>query len=103
MSEAPVFVVVEVTDVKDPEGLKTYAQRASQLIGPLGGELLAQGGSAIGDEPGFAPLMIQRWPSEAAFRAWIDSDDYRSLNEIRLASATMRGAVVPSTAGTPGP
>ena len=99
MVEAPVFVVVEVISVKDPEGLKTYAQRASQLIGPLGGEIVAQGGSPIGDEPGFAPLVIQRWSSAGAFRAWLDSDAYRPLNEIRLASAVMRGAIVPSVAG----
>ncbi len=99
MMEAPVFVVVEVTSVKDPEGLKTYAERASRLIGPLGGEIVAQGGSPIGDEPGFAPLVIQRWSSEGAFRSWLDSDAYRPLNKIRLASATMRGAMVRSIAG----
>jgi uncharacterized protein (DUF1330 family) len=99
MSEAPVFVVVEVTSVKDPDGLRSYIAGASQLIGSLGGELLAQGGSPVGDEPGFSPLVIQRWPSESAFRAWLDSDDYRPLNEIRLASATMRAAVVPAVAG----
>jgi uncharacterized protein (DUF1330 family) len=100
MREAPVFVVVEVISVKDPEGLKTYAQRASHLIGPFGGEIIAQGGHPIGDEPGFAPLVIQRWASEDAFRAWLDSDAYRPLNEIRLASATMRAAIVPSIAVT---
>ena len=85
--------------VKDPAGLKTYVQRASQLIGPLGGELVAQGGIPIDGEPSFAPLAIQRWPSEAAFRAWLKSDAYQPLNEIRLASATMRAAIVPIGAG----
>ncbi len=98
MREAAVFVVIEVVGVKDPEGLKTYVKRASQLIGPLGGELVAQGGSSIDGELGFAPLVIQRWPSEAAFRAWLDSDAYQPLNEIRLASATMRVAIVPISA-----
>jgi uncharacterized protein (DUF1330 family) len=99
MSEAPVFIVIEVISVQDPEGLKTYAQRASQLIGPLGGQIVAQGGATIGSEPGFAPLVIQRWPSEGAFRAWLESDAYRPLNEIRLASATMRATIVPSVDG----
>jgi uncharacterized protein (DUF1330 family) len=99
MSEAPVFIVIEVISVQDPEGLKTYAQRASQLIGPLGGEIVAQGGAPIDGELGFAPLVIQRWPSERAFRAWLDSDAYLPLNEIRLASATMRAAIVPSVDG----
>ena len=99
MQEAAVFVVIEVVSIKDPEGLKTYVQRAIQLIGPLGGELVAQGGIPIDGEQRFAPLVIQRWPSEAAFRAWLDSDAYQPLNEIRLASATMRVAIVPISTG----
>ncbi len=99
MQEAAVFVVIEVVSVKDPEGLKTYVQRASQLIGPLGGELVAQGGLPIDGEPSFAPLALQRWSSEAAFRAWLESDAYQPLNEIRLASATMRVAIVPISTG----
>jgi len=98
MPETAVFVVMEVVSVEDPAGLKTYVQRASELIGPLGGELVAQGGISIDGEPGFAPLAIQRWPSEAAFRAWLDSDAYQPLREIRLASATMKVAIVPISA-----
>lgn len=99
MQETAVFVVVEVVSVEDPAGLRTYAQRASELIGPLGGELVAQGGIPIDGERGFAPLVIQRWPSEAAFRAWLDSDAYRPLLEIRLSSATMRATIVPINTG----
>jgi hypothetical protein len=36
MQEPAVFVIVEVVSVKDPEGLRTYAQRASKLIGAWG-------------------------------------------------------------------
>ena len=96
MQETPVFVVIEVLSVQDPEGLKTYMERAGALIGPLGGALVGRGGSPVGDEPGFGPLAIQRWPSEAAFRAWVESEAYKPLNAIRLASATMRVAVVPA-------
>ena len=99
MVEEPVLVVIEVVSVQDPEGLKTYIQRASQLIGSFGGELVARGGHPIGDEPGFAPLVIQRWPSQAALHAWLGSDAYQPLNAIRLASATIRAAIVPSIAG----
>jgi uncharacterized protein (DUF1330 family) len=102
MQEPAVFVVIEVVSVQDPAGLKTYVQRASELIGPLGAEVVAQGGTPIDGEPGFAPLVIQRWPSEATFRAWLDSDAYEPLNKIRLASATMRVAILPISAGPPG-
>ena len=99
MQETPVFVIIEVVSVQDPAGLKNYVQRASELIGPLGGELVAQGGIPIDGERGFAPLVIQRWPSEAAFRARLGSEAYQPLNKVRLASATMRVAIVPISAG----
>ena len=99
MQETAVFVVIEVVSVEDPAGLKTYVQRASELIGPLGGKLVAQGGIRIDGEPGFAPLVIQRWPSEAVFRAWLASDAYQPLNKIRLSSAKMRAAILPISAG----
>jgi uncharacterized protein (DUF1330 family) len=72
MQETAVFVVVEVVSVQDAEGLRAYAERASELIGPLGGVVLGRGGSPVDGEVGFAPLVIERWPSEGAFRAWLD-------------------------------
>jgi uncharacterized protein (DUF1330 family) len=98
MQENAVFVVVEVVSVEDPAGLKAYAERASKLIGPSGGVILGRGGVPVDGEAGFAPLVIERWPSESAFRAWLDSEAYQPLREIRLASATMRVAVVPISA-----
>jgi len=95
MQENAVFVVVEVVSVEDAQGLRTYAERASELIGPLGGVVVGQGAIPVEGETGFAPLVIQRWTSEGAFRAWLDSEAYQPLNKIRLASATMRVAIVP--------
>ncbi len=99
MQETAVFVIVEVVSVQDPEGLRIYAQRASKLIGPLGGVVVGQGAIPVDGEPGFAPLVIQRWTSEGAFRGWLNSEAYQPLKEIRLASATMRVAIVPISAG----
>jgi uncharacterized protein (DUF1330 family) len=98
MQETAVFVIIEVVSVQDPAGLKVYQERASALIGPLGGTLVGRGGTPVDGEPSFAPLAIQRWPSEAAFRAWLGSEAYQPLNKIRLASAKMRAAIVPISA-----
>ena len=95
MHETPILVVVEVVSVHDPVGLREYQERAGALIGPLGGTLIGHGGTPVDDELGFAPLAIQRWPSESAFRAWLASEAYQPLREIRVASATMRAAIVP--------
>jgi uncharacterized protein (DUF1330 family) len=99
MQENPVFVVVEVVSILDAAGLRTYAERASELIGPLGGVVVGQGAIPIGEEAGFGHLVIQRWRSEGAFRAWQDSEACQALSTIRLASAKMRAAIVPSSAG----
>lgn len=99
MEAKPVIVVVEVLSVEDPQGLQTYAERAGRLIGARGGVLLGHGGAPVDGEPGFAPLALQYWTSESAFRDWLDSDDYKPLREIRDASAKMRVSVVPSASG----
>ncbi|HMD50464.1 MAG TPA: DUF1330 domain-containing protein [Bryobacteraceae bacterium] len=99
MQETAVFVVIEVVSVKVPDGLNVYQERASKLILPLGGTAIAVGAKPIDDELGFSTLVIQRWPSEGAFRNWLDSEAYQPLNEIRRASATMRVAIVPVSAG----
>ncbi len=99
MPETPVLVVVEIISVQDPAGLRAYAQRASALIGTYGGSVVGQGAGQVDGELGFAPLVIQRWTSEAAFRAWLASEAYRPLGAIRLASAQMRVAIVPMTVG----
>jgi hypothetical protein len=44
MQETPVIVVIEVVSVEDAKGLKVYQERASELIGPLGGVMLGRGG-----------------------------------------------------------
>lgn len=94
MPETPILVVIEVVSVQDPVGLKEYQERSSALIDPLGGAVIGHGGTPVEGVPGFAPLAIQRWPSERAFRAWLASDAYQPLLQIRLASATMRAAIV---------
>ncbi len=65
MQETPVIVVIEVVSVEDAKGLKVYQERASELIGPLGGVMLGRGGTSVDVEPGFAPLAIQRGPLKA--------------------------------------
>lgn len=66
MPETPVLVVVEIISVQDAAGLGAYAGRAAALIGDYGGTLIGQGANPVDGEAGFAPLVIQRWTSEAA-------------------------------------
>lgn len=58
MHENSVFVVIEVISVQDPAALRVYQERASALIGPLGGVMLGAGGGPVEGEAGFGPLAI---------------------------------------------
>jgi hypothetical protein len=42
-------------------------------------------------------LLIQRWPSETAFREWQASEEYRPLRERRMRAADLRIAIVAAT------
>jgi len=98
MQESPVLVIIEVVSVQDPVGRKVYQERVSALIAPLGGVILGRGGEPVDGELSFAPLVIQHWPSESAFRAFLASEAYKPLRQIRLASFKIKVAIVPLSA-----
>ena len=52
----------------------------------------------IDGEPSFAPLVIQRWPSEAAFRAWLASDASQGLTGKRFDASKWRLDLAPDEA-----
>ena len=95
MQDSEVLVVVEVRSVTDPEAMKTYQNGARQQIGAYGASVIARGGSTLEGAPAFGPLMVQRWPSEQAFRSWQDSEEYRPLRAVRESCADLRIAVIP--------
>ncbi|KWK42829.1 hypothetical protein WT81_32415 [Burkholderia stagnalis] len=95
MANGEVLVVIEVRAVSDPEKLKAYQIGAREQIGPRGGVVIARGGSTIEGDPLSGPLMVQRWPSEASFRGWQESEEYRPLREMRQSAADVRIVVVP--------
>ena len=95
MSDTPVFVVVEMTAVRDAEKLKTYQAGARAQLLERGGTVVARGSFPIEGEPPFGPLLVQKWPSEHAFREWQESEAYRPLKALRREAVSMRITVVP--------
>jgi uncharacterized protein (DUF1330 family) len=75
------FVIVEVLEVRDPEGMKRYAERANATVSQYGGAYRVVRGRmdvVEGDwEPG--PLVIIEFPSLSRAREWYDSPEYRPL------------------------
>ena len=94
MNEGEVLVVVEMTSVLDAEKLKAYQAQARAQLFERGGVVVGRGTSPVEGDPAFGTLLIQRWPSERAFRDWQESEAYRPLKALRHQCVEMRIAVV---------
>ncbi len=94
-ASGPVLVLVEVLEVRDPEGYRNYQMAARTQIGPRGGTVLARQAQPIEGDPPFGGFLVQRWPSAQAFLDWQASDEYAPLKAMRLQAATIRLAWMP--------
>lgn len=95
MTDIEVIVVVEVRKVVDRDALQNYQSQARQQLGRYGGVVLARGGTCFEGDPPLSGLLLQRWPSEEAFRKWQTSEEYRPLLELRRRAAEIRLIIVP--------
>lgn len=90
-----VLIIIETIDVMDREQFSTYQQQARHQLASREGVVVARGGEVFEGDPRSGPVLIQRWPSEKAFRDWQESDEYRPLLEIRQKAAKLRLTIVP--------
>lgn len=96
MPNQEVIVIVEVQEVFDPAGLDAYRSQAREQMLARGGELIARGGSLFEGSPPLAQgMLLQRWPSEQAFRDWQTSDAYAPLLKLRNEAVRLRMSIVP--------
>jgi uncharacterized protein (DUF1330 family) len=91
---AEIYVVVEIQEVFDPDALAEYQAQARQQLLERGGVLVARGNCTFEGSPPVGQTLVQRWPSEAAFREWQESDDYRPLLERRKSCVRLRIAIL---------
>jgi uncharacterized protein (DUF1330 family) len=91
-----VLVLVEVRAVHDPAELAAHQAEARKQMTQRGGVVIGRGGSSFEGDP-VGPLVVQRWRSEADFRAWQESEEYKPLRERRKRSADLKIAIVPAT------
>ena len=91
-----VFVVVEIQEILDGNALAAYQSEARQQLLERGGVLVARGNCTYEGSPAVGQMLIQKWPSETAFRDWQESDSYRPLLERRQACVKLRIAIIPS-------
>jgi uncharacterized protein (DUF1330 family) len=90
----PAYIVATVT-ITDPEKFKLYGQGIAGLSEKHGGEALVRGVvSEIleGDGPAGDRVVVSRFPSAEAAKAYISSAEYQAAKVHRLGAAeiTMR-------------
>lgn len=93
MGEA--YIVVEITNVRNPEGVKQYQTMARKQLAKRNGVTIARGGQTISGAP-HGPLLIMKWPSAEEFQEWHDSPEYQPLKVMREAAADFRITIVPA-------
>ncbi|MBL8344431.1 MAG: DUF1330 domain-containing protein [Rubrivivax sp.] len=87
-TQRPALVVIDVA-VRDSAPMARYAPGHMPGLRAAGGEFLVAGGHFQVIEGQWEPrrLLLQRWPSAAAFRAWYDSAAYRPWRELRWSAS----------------
>ncbi|MFO1296357.1 MAG: DUF1330 domain-containing protein [Rubrivivax sp.] len=87
-TQRPAFAIADVA-VHDDAAFARYVQGEAPLVRTAGGTLLATSGPFEVIEGTWQPrrLLLERWPSMAAFRAWYDSAAYRPWRDLRWKAA----------------
>lgn len=87
-TQRPAFVIADVA-VHDDAAFARYAQGQASPLRAAGGAQLAASGHFEVIEGTWQPrrLLLQRWPSTAAFRTWYDSPAYRPWRDMRWKAA----------------
>ena len=92
MSEAPVYMVANVV-VNDAARYREYEKGFFPILKRHGGEFVTFDDATATLEGSSAPpgrIVIFRFPSEQAARAWYDDPDYQELSEHRRAATELR-------------
>lgn len=88
------YVIVEVSEIHDPESYEAYRPLAAATVAAHGGRFIVRGGPAQrleGEGPAGRSVVIE-FPSLEAAIAWYHSPEYQAALEIRLAAS--RGSLV---------
>lgn len=90
----PAYYLVDIREVKDAAKMEDYRSRIRPVVEKFGGVYVVRGGPfevLEGSYQPVFPVMIQ-FPSLNHARDWYNSEEYRELKQLRLAS-TVSNAV----------
>lgn len=92
MSDIPVFMIVNLSEITDADTYRAYEKGFFGMLKKHGGEFVTFDDNAItfeGDAPRSGRMIIFKFPSEAAAKAWYDDPEYQALSEHRRAGTKL--------------
>ena len=89
------YVINEIV-ITEPERFQTYADQVPAILAAYGGEYVVRGGQPERLDGPAPPdrLVVLRFDSRAAARAWRNSPEYLAILPIREATSTSRVYIV---------
>ena len=95
LAQPKAYIVAEI-EVTDPATYEGYKASVAPLVAEFGGRYLVRGGSskAVEGEPPKGRVVILEFPTLANAQAFIQSDAYRPVAEVRHKSAKSRIIIV---------
>jgi uncharacterized protein (DUF1330 family) len=90
------YLIVDIARVRDEETYGRYKEHVSPGLVAAGGHYLARGGAIQVLEGEWRPnrLIVVRFDSAAAARAWWASEEYAPLKKLRMASTDCNMVIV---------
>lgn len=89
------LIVIEVVAVKDGPGMGRYVAAAEAQMRSRGARPIGKGFEVIEGDPQGVMRTVLHWPSVQAYRDWQESEEYRELHALRLASAQLNIIGIP--------
>lgn len=90
--------MVVLAEIHDFESFMAYGTRAAELVDQFGGEYLVRGAKASecleGDWPEETKVVISKWPSYEAAKAFWNSPEYAEAKKLREGNSTVRVRLV---------
>jgi uncharacterized protein (DUF1330 family) len=88
----PAYVIAEV-EVTDPTALRTYGEKAPQIVDSYKGHYVVRGGGkmqALEGEPPKGYVVVIGFESAEKAREWYDSPEYSAIRPIRQGATKSR-------------
>lgn len=93
VTDTPVYMIVNLASINDPDGYRAYEKGFFPILKKHGGEFVTFDDSPDtleGTETLTGRVIIFKFPSAEAAKAWYNDPDYQTLSEHRRGATDLR-------------